>query len=164
MPDRMGLCAFYGLKMVLYIKTAIVASIFMIGAASGYIAQGWRYDAQIATTAAQHATALASANQKALDDTIKMQRTKDDAIKAAEQRAKTQAAAAAHARADADRLRAQLEGVPARIASATDSAVREYANAASVVFAQCVRSYQELAGQADGHAADVRLMQEAWPK
>lgn len=45
MPDRMGLCAFYGLKMVLYIKTAIVASIFMIGAASGYIAQGWRWAA-----------------------------------------------------------------------------------------------------------------------
>lgn len=31
--------------MVLYIKTAIVASIFMIGAASGYIAQAWRWDA-----------------------------------------------------------------------------------------------------------------------
>ncbi len=126
--------------------------------------QAWRYDAQIADTASQHATALASANQKALDDTIKMQRTKDDAIKAAEQRAKTQAAAAANARADADRLRAQLDGVPARLASATDGAVREYASAASVVFARCVGAYQELAGVADGHAADVRLMQEAWPK
>ena len=164
MPDRMGLCAFYWLKMVLYIKTAIVASIFMIGAASGYIAQAWRYDAQIAGVQAQHATALASANQKALDDTIKMQRTKDDAIKAAEQRAKTQAANAANARADADGLRAQLDGVPARLASATDGAVREYASAASVVFARCVGAYQELAGVADGHAADVRLMREAWPK
>ena len=164
MPDRMGLCAFYWLKMVLYIKTAIVASIFMIGAASGYIAQAWRYDAQIAGIQAQHATALASANQKALDDTIKMQRTKDNAIKAAEQRAKTQAANAANARADADRLRAQLDGVPARVARATDSAVREYASAASVVFARCVGAYQELAGVADGHAADVRLMREAWPK
>ena len=164
MPDRMGLCAFYWLKMVLYIKTAIVASIFMIGAASGYIAQDWRYGKQIAGIQAQHATALASANQKALDDTIKMQRAKDEAIKAAEQRAKTQAANAANARADADRLRAQLDGVPARLASATDGAVREYASAASVVFARCVGAYQELAGVADGHAADVRLMREAWPK
>ncbi len=126
--------------------------------------QAWRYDAQIADTASQHATALASANQKALDDTIKMQRTKDDAIKAAEQRAKTQAAAAANARADADRLRAQLDGVPASLASATDGAVREYASAASVVFARCVGAYQELAGVADGHAADVRLMLESWPQ
>jgi len=126
--------------------------------------QAWRYDAQIAGIKAQHATALASANQKALDDTIKMQRAKDEAIKAAEQRAKTQAANAANARADADRLRAQLDGVPARLASATDGAVREYASAASVVFARCVGAYQELAGVADGHAADVRLMQEAWPK
>ena len=58
MPDRMGLCAFYGLKMVLYIKTAIVASIFMIGAASGYIAQGWRMGAQLASLKATHAETL----------------------------------------------------------------------------------------------------------
>ena len=164
MPDRMGLCAFYWLKMVLYIKTAIVASIFMIGAASGYIAQAWRYDAQIAGIQAQHATALASANQKALDDTIKMQRTKDEAIKAAEQRAKTQAAAAANARADADRLRAQLDGVPARLASATDGAVRDFANVASDVLGACIREYQGVAAEAEQHASNVRLLIEAWPK
>ena len=145
-----------------YAATAIVAGALAFG--GGWKVQAWRYDAQIADIQAQHATALARANQKALDDTIKMQRTKDEAIKAAEQRAKTQAANAANARADADSLRAQLDGVPARIASATDSAVREYAHAASVVFAECVRSYQELAGKADGHAADARLMLDAWPK
>ena len=58
MPDRMGLCAFYGLKMVLYIKTAIVASIFMIGAASGYIAQGWRMGEQLAGLKASHAQTM----------------------------------------------------------------------------------------------------------
>ena len=145
-----------------YAATAIVAGALAFGA--GWKVQAWRYDAQIATTAAQYAEALASANQKALDDTIKMQRTKDDAIKAAEQRAAQNAAAAASARRDADGLRAQLSGVPARIARATDSAVREYAATASVVFVECVGAYQDLAGQADGHAADVRLMQEAWPR
>ena len=60
MPDRMGLCAFYGLKMVLYIKTAIVASIFMIGAASGYIAQAWRYDAADADRMRAEQTAAAA--------------------------------------------------------------------------------------------------------
>lgn len=126
--------------------------------------QAWRYDAQISSIQAQHSRALADAHQKALDDAIKLQRIKDAAIEKAGQRAKQNAAAAAAARADADSLRAQLDGVPARISRATDSAVREYANASSVVFAECVRSYQALAGVADGHAADVRLMLEAWPK
>lgn len=126
--------------------------------------QGWRYDAQLSKIHAQHAEAMADAHQKALDDTIKMQRIKDDAIEQADKRAKQNAAAAAAARRDADSLRAQLAGVQGRIASAADSAVREYANAASVVFAECVRSYQELAIKADGHAADARLILDAWPR
>ena len=145
-----------------YAATAIAAA--AIGFGGAWQTQTWRYDAQLSKIHAQHATALADAHQKALDDTIKLQRTKDDAIKQAEQRAKQNAASAAAARADADSLRAQLASVQGRIASATDSAVREYANAASVVFAECVRSYQELAGKADGHANDARLMLEAWPK
>ena len=164
MPDRMGLCAFYGLKMVLYIKTAIVASIFMIGAASGYIAQGWRYGKQIADIQAQHATALASANQKALDDTIKMQRAKDEAIKAAEQRAKTQAANADAARNERDGLRAQLAATAVQLPSASCTSVRDYATTLTGLFDQCAGAYQDMAGQAAGHAADARLMLEAWPK
>lgn len=136
----------------------------VIAGALAWQTQAWRYDAQIADIRAQHSRALADAHQKALDDTIKLQRIKDAAIEKAEQRAKQNAAAAAAARADADSLRAQLDGVPARIASATDSAVREYAHASSVVFAECVRSYQELAAAADGHANDARLMLEAWPQ
>ena len=149
---------------MIYTHAAAFLAGLALAAASTWHVQAWRYDAQIADIRAQHSRALADAHQKALDDTIKMQRTKDDAIKAAEQRAKQNAAAAAAARADADSLRTQLDGVPARIARATDSAVREYAHASSVVFAECVRSYQELAGKADGHANDARLMLEAWPQ
>ena len=145
-----------------YAATAIVAGALAFGAA--WQTQAWRYGKQIAGIQAQHATALASANQKALDDTIKMQRTKDDAIKAAEQRAKTQAANAANARADADRLRAQLDGVPARLASATDGAVRDFANVASDVLGACIREYQGVAAEAEQHASNVRLLIEAWPK
>lgn len=148
--------------MIPYAATAVVAA--AVGFGSAWWIQEKSYDAQLSKIHAQHATALADAHQKALDDTIKLQRTKDDAIKQAEQRAKQNAASAAAARADADSLRAQLASVQGRIASATDSAVREYANAASVVFAECVRSYQEMAGKADGHANDARLMLEAWPK
>ena len=164
MPDRMGLCAFYWLKMVLYIKTAIVASIFMIGAASGYIAQAWRYDAQIADISRKHATALASANQKALDDTIKMQRTKDDAIKAAEQRAKTQAANAAVLRTERDGLRAQLAATTVQLPVASCTSVREYGTTLTGLLDQCAGAFEGMARAASGHAADSRLMQEAWPK
>ena len=163
MPDRMGLCAFYWLKMVLYIKTAIVASIFMIGAASGYIAQAWRYDAQIADIQAQHATALASANQKALDDTIKMQRTKDEAIKAAEQRAKTQAANAAVLRTERDGLRAQLAATTVQLPSASCPSVRAYGIAASTVIGECSARLVEMAEQADRAIGEVILLRDAWP-
>lgn len=126
--------------------------------------QAWRYDAQIAEIKAQHSRALADAHQKALDDTIKLQRIKDAAIEKAEQRAKQNADAAAAARRTADGLRRDLASVPARIAAATDSTAREYAAAASVVLDQCTAEVADLARVADGHAADVRLMLQAWPK
>ena len=164
MPDRMGLCAFYGLKMVLYIKTAIVASIFMIGAASGYIAQGWRYGKQIADIQAQHATALASANQKALDDTIKMQRTKDEAIKAAEQRAAKNAAAADSARRAADSLRSTLYSFRASLPGLTKPAAAVAADTAAELFGQCAGALTDVAAKADAHAGDALMLIEAWPK
>ena len=144
-----------------YAATAIVAGALAFGA--GWKVQAWRYDAQIATTASQHATALASANQKALDDTIKMQRTKDEAIKAAEQRAKTQAANAAVLRTERDGLRAQLAATAVQLPSASCTSVRDYATTLTGLFDQCAGAYQDMAGQAQGHAADVRTLSEAWP-
>jgi len=125
--------------------------------------QAWRYDAQIATTAAQHATALASANQKALDDTIRMQRTKDDAIKAAQDRAKREAANATAARTERDGLRAQLAATTVQLPSASCTSVREYGTTLTGLFDQCAGAYQDMAGQAQGHAATVRLLIESWP-
>lgn len=145
-----------------YAATAIVAGALAFG--GGWKVQAWRYDAQIADIQAQHATALARANQKALDDTIKMQRTKDEAIAKAEQRAKTQAANAAVLRSERDGLRAQLSATTVQLPSASCTSVREYAAAINGLFDQCAGAYQDMAGQAQGHAADSRLMLEAWPK
>ena len=145
-----------------YAATALIAG--AAAATGAWQVQAWRYDARIADMEKTQATQLADSRKKALDDFTRMQGAKDAAIEEARKRAQANAAAAAAARRDADSLRAQLDSVPARIAAATDSAVREYANASSVVFAECVRSYQALAGVADGHAADVRLMLEAWPQ
>ena len=145
-----------------HIAAAAVAGVLAFGA--GWQVQSWRYGKQIADMKTQQAQQLANARKQALDDLTRMQGAKDAAIEAAEKRAQTNAARAAAARADADSLRAQLAGVPARIATATDAAVREYAAAASAVLGECIGEYQALAGQADQHANDARLMREAWPR
>ena len=145
-----------------YAATAIVAGALAFG--GGWKVQAWRYDAQIAGMQAQHATALASANQKALDDTIKMQRAKDEAIKAAEQRAKTQAANAAVLRTERDGLRAQLAATAVQLPSASCNSVREYGTTLTGLLDQCAGAFEAMAREASGHAADSRLMQEAWPK
>lgn len=145
-----------------YAATAIVAGALAFGV--GWQTQEWRYGKQIADTASQHAIALASANQKALDDTIKMQRAKDEAIKAAEQRAKTQAANAAVLRTERDGLRAQLAATTVQLPVASCTSVREYGTTLTGLLDQCAGAYQDMAGQAAGHAADARLMLESWPK
>lgn len=150
--------------MLLYIKTAIAVALFVIGAACGAIAQSWRYDAQIADMQASHAQASADAAQKAMDQTIKMQRAKDEAIKAAEQRAKTQAANAAVLRTERDGLRAQLAATTVQLPSASCASVREYGTTLTGLLDQCAGAFEAMAREASGHAADSRLMQEAWPK
>lgn len=145
-----------------YAATAIVAGALAFGA--GWQTQEWRYGKKIADTAAQHATALANAHQKALDDTIRMQRTKDDAIKAAQDRAKREAANAAAARTERDGLRAQLAATTVQLPVASCTSVREYATTLTGLFDQCAGAFEGMAREASGHAADSRLMQEAWPK
>lgn len=148
----------------LYTYVAVGAAALAIGFGGGWKVQSWRYDAQIADTAAQHATALANAHQKALDDTIRMQRTKDDAIKAAQDRAKREAANAAAARTERDGLRAQLAATTVQLPVASCTSVREYGTTLTGLLDQCAGAFEGMAREASGHAADSRLMQEAWPK
>jgi hypothetical protein len=145
-----------------HIAAAAIAGVLAFGA--GWQVQGMRYGEQIADMKTQQAQHLANARKQALDDFTRMQGAKDAAIEAAEKRAQTNAARAAAARADADSLRAQLAGVPARIAAATDAAVRDFANVASDVLGECIGEYQALAEKADQHANNARLMREAWPR
>jgi hypothetical protein len=149
---------------MIYTHAAAFLAGLAVAAASTWHVQAWRYDAQISSIQAQHSRALADAHQKALDDTIKMQRTKDDAIKAAEQRAKREAVNAAALRSERDGLRAQLAATTVQLPSASCSAVRAYAATLNGLFDQCAGAFEDMAGKAAGHAADSRLMLEAWPK
>ena len=141
---------------------AIVAAALAFGA--GWQTQEWRYGKQIAGIQAQHVTALASANQKALDDTIKMQRTKDEAIKAAEQRAAKNAAAADSARRAADSLRGTLYSFRASLTGLTKPAAAVAADTAAELLGACAARYADVAAAADAHASDALTLQQAWPK
>ena len=144
-----------------HIAAAAIAGVLAFGAA--WQVQGWRYDAQIAGIHAQHATALARANQKALDDTIKMQRTKDEAIKAAEQRAAKNATAADSARRAADSLRSTLYSFRASLPGLTKPAAAVAADTAAELFGQCAGALTDVAAKADAHAGDALMLIEAWP-
>ena len=47
---------------------------------------------------------------------------------------------------------------------ATVEAARTAADAFATVFTDCQRRYADVAEKADGHANDVRTLEEAWPK
>lgn len=152
--------------------TAIgLAAALALGGAGGALVQGWRLGARLAVADAalskersDRAETAQRASALALHNYTSMEATKNEAIKSAEARVSALQADFAGLAADRERMRESLAGVPARIATASRAAVDQYAAAATVVFEQCTARYSELAGKADGHANDVQLMQDAWPK
>lgn len=108
----------------------------------------------------EHAVAL----KQAMDDYLEQEKVKDEAVKRAEARAVQAEARAAGLRRQSDSLRDQLSAANARLPAAPDSAVREYAATLNAVFGECQAAYADMAGKAEGHAADVRLLKESWPR
>lgn len=154
------------------ISTHVAAALLSaaIAAVSAWAVQSWRMDAQVQSgkTALEslkreHAESLTRATASALNATIAWQKAKDDAIEAAQQRAKTQAASAAAAVRERDSLRHALATASRRLPGAAQPACTDYSATVSGLLDQCAAQHQELARQCDGHAADVRLMREAWP-
>lgn len=154
------------------IYTHVVAALLAatLAATSAWQVQGWRLgeQAQASKTALEslkreHAESLTRATGSALNATIAWQKEKDDAIDRAQQRAKAQAHSADIARRERDSLRNTIAAASLRLPDATPSACTEYGAAVSGLLDQCSAAHQELARSCDGHAADVRLMQEAWP-
>ena len=125
--------------------------------------QAWRYDAQIEGIEAQHSEAIAASSKSALRLTEIYRENADAALRKAESRAAQNKRDTDGLRGELDGLRGDLATVPDRILGATRDAVDQYAATASVVFDQCVRRYSEVAGAAQGHAADVETLRDAWP-
>ena len=151
-----------------HILTALIAA--ALAAVCAWVAQDWRYEGQIASLHAQRAKDSADARQQALEAAELSRRAQkaindkyQGVLNEARQRETVLRSNADAARRNADSLRAQLSDAARRLADAPPAAVLEYATTVNQLFADCSRGYQELGGKADGHAADVRTLREAWP-
>lgn len=145
-------------------KTLVGLAICLGCFLAGWIVNGWQADAVISGIRTEHAAQVAINASKALERYETMERTKDEAIKAAQERETQFKADAGRASATADGLRKQLASVPTRIATASRAAVDEYANTAGELLGQCTAEYQQVAEAADRHASNERLIHDAWPK
>ena len=63
-----------------------------------------------------------------------------------------------------DSLRNTANAIRLSLPHATVEAARTAADAFATVFSECQGRYGELAAKADGHASDVRTLEEAWPQ
>jgi hypothetical protein len=140
----------------------IAAGALAVGLLTGWTANGWRLNSKIDGMVLEHTQAVQLATQKALDETTRMQREKDNAIAQAQAQAKSNAAAANSARAERDGLRDDLAASRTTFADSTHTSLAAYADTLSVVFEQCTKEYSDVAAKADGHALDTTTLFNAW--
>ena len=143
------------------IYTHLAAAV--IAALAAWAFQGARYTAELAELRLEHADAVIKATSTLRAEQRAITKTYQEALNAARIRENTLRRDVAAAGAQSDSLREQAAEAARRLAAAPPAAVLEYATAVNQLFADCSRSYQELAGKADGHAADVRTLSDAWP-
>ena len=145
---------------------------------SGWVAQGWRLSGQIeALKHGQTQTQLNNVKAVAND----LADTHGRFVDALQQFQSTQQANQL-AQQDLGRVLLDLRGVtsglrgdfadlPRRIERASQATLSQYATTCTAVFeamaaggGRLAEAGAGVAAKADGHAADVRLMQDAWPK
>ena len=147
------------------IQTTLIAAAasLAIGLATGWTANGWRLNGKIDRMVAEHSQALAQAGQNAMLEAARLQKLKDEAVNEANRIAQVNAKAAAAARSELDRLRRQLASAT-DLSTSTCASTRDYAATLATVFGECATRIGEMAKDADGHAADSRTLEGAWPR
>ena len=143
------------------IYTHLIAA--AVAALAAWFFQDNRYTAELAELRLEASEDKRKAVTTALNDERAITKTYQGALNAARTRETLLRTEVDHLRLVSDGLRDQSAEAARRLAAAPPAAVLEYATAVNQLFADCSRSYQELAGKADGHAADVRTLSEAWP-
>jgi hypothetical protein len=140
----------------------LLAGALAVGLLTGWTANGWRLNGKIDEMVLEHTQALQVATQKALDETTRMQKEKDNAISKAQTQARANAVAADAARVERDGLRNDLVASRSSFTNATHTSLTAYTETLSVVFEHCAREYSELAQKADAHALDTDTLFSAW--
>lgn len=122
-------------------------------------------NAEIATIRADYVSQIAQNTEIANGAFAQMMEQKNAAL---EEYAKENAKllrAADNARAAARGLRDDLAAAAVRAdLESAPAAARAFGGTAAELLGQCIDAYQSVAAAADAHAADARLMREAWPQ
>lgn len=146
--------------MNIYLK--IIGVIAIVGALYFYGESRYNagYETRNAEQTKQDLIASEAARKKEKEWGIKLTEAKQNA----NIREKKLSDDAINSAAAADRLRKQLTALRSDLPRLTEQAVRQYADTASVVFAECTDRYTELAKTADSIDSDRQKLEDAWPK
>ena len=136
-----------------------------IAAAGAWAYQGHRYDAQLSDVRREYLQRDFTALEAQYADTIRLQKKADDAQAKATVRIRTLAADRDTIRGAVERLRGDLTALPAcHGASTSDHAGVVHTDPVQDVLSECAGVVADLAAKADGHASDVMMLREAWPR
>ena len=148
---------------MIWTHTAAAILAGALAAAGTWQVQEWRYTGQIATIKAAHLEAVNTATREArAQESRRYQEIQNAQAKSAQRAADARRASDA-ARTAGDGLR---DDIAAGLRASEESAAACHQHAASVsrLLSQCEADYRGMATAAQGHAGDVMLLLDAWPK
>ena len=118
------------------------------------------YDKAVAEYNVKLLAAKEAADKREQELSAQVQEAQANGLK----REETIKALAAAVGKSSDSLRNTANAIRLGLPIATVEAARTAADAFATVFSECQGRYGELAAKADGHASDVRTLEEAWPQ
>ena len=118
------------------------------------------YDRAVAEYNVKLLAAKEAADKREQELTTQVQEAQANGLKR-EETIRTLAAAVGKS---SDSLRNTANAIRIGLPNATVEAARTAADAFATVFTDCQRRYADVAEKADGHANDVRTLEEAWPQ
>ena len=146
------------------IKALLIAAVAMaLGFAwNGFIKheQNIGYQKAVAEYNVKLLAAKEASDKREKELTTQVQEAQANGLK----REETIKALAAAVGKSSDSLRNTANAIRLGLPHATVEAARTAADAFATVFSECQGRYGELAAKADGHASDVRTLEEAWPQ
>ena len=143
----------------LLIAAAIAAAVFAWNHFLDY-EQNIGYQKAVAEYNGKLLAAKEAADKREQELTTQVQEAQANGLK----REETIKALAAAVGKSSDSLRNTANAIRLGLPHATVEAARTAADAFATVFSECQGRYGELAAKADGHASDVRTLEEAWPQ